>query len=61
MLSSLRYAVGLPLKWAYQMAHNAHGIVRVVDITKLRKMPAGLVGLDHPWVTGVNPATGRSI
>ena len=43
------------------MAHNAHGIVRVLDITKLRKMPAGLVGLDHPWVTGVNPATGRSI
>ncbi len=61
MLSSLRYAVGLPFKWAYQMAHNAHGIVRVLDITKLRRLPAGLVGLDHPWVTGVNPATGRTI
>lgn len=24
-------------------------------------MKAGLVGLDHPWVTGLNPATGRPI
>lgn len=61
MLRALRYAVGLPFRWAYQMAHNGHGIVRVLDITKFRKMPAGLVGLDHPWVTGVNPATGRFI
>jgi len=61
MLLALRNAAGLPFRWAYQMAHNTHGIVRVLDITKVRKLPAGLVGLDHPWVTGVNPATGRFI
>lgn len=43
------------------MGHNGHGIVRVLDITKFRPMKAGLVGLDHPWVTGINPATSRPI
>jgi hypothetical protein len=58
---SLGYWLGLPLRWAYQMAHNGHGIVRVLDITKVRPMPAGLIGADHPWATGLNPATGKPI
>jgi hypothetical protein len=58
---SLGYWLGLPLRWAHQMAHNGHGIARVLDITKLRPLPAGLVGLNHPWVTGLNPATGKPI
>ncbi len=55
------YWLGLPLRWAYQVGHNTHGIVRVLDITKFRPMKAGLVGLDHPWVTGINPRTGKPI
>lgn len=47
--------------WAYQMFHNGFGIVNVLDITQWRPMPAGMVTLDHPWVTGVNPATGGKI
>jgi hypothetical protein len=58
---SLGYWLGLPFRWAYQMAHNGHGIVRVLDITKIRPMKPGLVDLDHPWVTGRNPATGQPI
>jgi hypothetical protein len=61
MLDGLGYWLGLPFRWGYQMAHNGHGIVRVLDIIKFRPLSAGLVGLDHPWVTGLNPATGRFI
>ncbi len=43
------------------MAHNGHGIVRVLDITRVRPLPHGLLPPDHPWVTGVNPATGRPV
>ncbi len=59
--SSAAYWLGLPARWAYQAAHNGHGILRVLDITILRPMTAGLVAPDHPWVTGINPATGRTI
>jgi hypothetical protein len=55
------YWVGVPFRWLYQMGHNGLGIVRVLDITKFRPMPHGLVGADHPWVTGINPATGRYV
>lgn len=55
------YWLGIPFRWAYQMAHNGHGIARVLDITRLRPMPHGLVGPDHPWATGINPATGRPV
>jgi hypothetical protein len=43
------------------MAHNGLGILRVLDITWLRPMPAGLIGPHHPWATGVNPDTGRPV
>ncbi len=59
--AAIRYWLGLPFRWAYQAIHNSHGIVRVLDITKLRPLPAGLVGLDHPWVTGLNPSTGKPV
>lgn len=55
------YWLGLPLRWLYQVIHNGHGILRVLDIVKFRPMGAGLVSPDHPWVTGINPATGKVI
>jgi hypothetical protein len=51
----------LPFRWVYQAAHNGHGVLRVVDITLWRPLPAGLIGPDHPWATGINPATGRPV
>lgn len=51
----------LPLNWGRQVVRNGHDILRVLDILRFRPLPAGLVSLDHPWVTGRNPATGRFI
>ena len=55
------YWAGLPWCWAYQAAHNGHGVARVLDITKFRPLPPGLIPADHPWATGTNPATGEPI
>src|SRR5262245_5484620 len=55
------YWLGLPFRWAYQILHNGHGILRVLDITRFRPLPAGLIGPDHPWATGPDPATGRPV
>ncbi|MBX9626498.1 MAG: hypothetical protein K2X82_22045, partial [Gemmataceae bacterium] len=57
----LGYWLGLPGRWLYQMAHNGHGILRVLDITRLRPLPYGLIPPDHPWATGLDPATGSYI
>jgi hypothetical protein len=58
---NLTYWLGLPLRWAWQVAHNGLGIVRVLDITRFRPLPAGLIAPDHPWATGINPDTGRPV
>jgi hypothetical protein len=58
---ALGYWLGLPFRWAYQVFHNGHGVLRVLDITRFRPMPHGLLAADHPWVTGLNPATGEPI
>ena len=57
----LTYWLGLPLRWGYQVGHNGLGILRVLDLTRFRPMPAGLIGPDHPWATGLAPDTGRPI
>jgi hypothetical protein len=57
----LAYWLGLPLRWAYQVAHNGHGILRVLDIIGWRPLPGGLIGPDHPWATGLDPAAGRPV
>lgn len=58
---STKYWFGLPLRWALQMAHNGKGILRVLDIIRLRPMAGGLLGADHPWMTGICPRLGREI
>jgi hypothetical protein len=57
----LGYWFGIPFRWLYQMGHNGLGIVRVLDITAIRPMPHNLIGADHPWTTGIDPATGRYV
>jgi hypothetical protein len=61
LADELWYWLGLPFRWGYQMAHNGLGIVRVLDMTRLRPMPAGLIAPDHPWATGIDPASGEPI
>lgn len=55
------YFVSLPFVWARQFMHNNHGILRVLDITRFRPLKPGLIGPDHPWATGINPATSKPI
>ena len=57
----IAYWLKFPLCLGRQMVRNGHDILRVWDITRLRPMKAGLVDVDHPWVTGLNPATGQTI
>lgn len=35
--------------------HNTGGALNVMRLLSVHKMPAGLVTLDHPWVTGLMP------
>jgi hypothetical protein len=55
------YWLGLPFRWAYQIAHNGHGILCVLDITRFRPLPSGLIACNHPWATGLDPNTGKPI
>jgi hypothetical protein len=55
------YWPGLSFRWAYQFAHNSWGVLCVLDIIRFRPLPAGLITREHPWATGLNPATGRPV
>jgi hypothetical protein len=57
----LSYYLTIPFVWGWQFLHNARGILCVLDITRFRPLPAGLISPDHPWATGLNPATGRPV
>jgi hypothetical protein len=58
---ALAYYLAIPAVWVRQFLHNLHGIVHVLDITRFRPMPAGLIPPDHPWATGLDPATGKPV
>ncbi|HEY7315853.1 MAG TPA: hypothetical protein VH643_41370 [Gemmataceae bacterium] len=58
---TLAYYLSIPTVWGWQFFHNTQGILCVLDITRFRPLPAGLISLHHPWATGLNPATGAPI
>ncbi len=59
--AALRYFVSIPFTWIGQFFHNCWGILCVLDITRWRPLPAGLIAWDHPWATGISPQTGAPI
>lgn len=61
VLRAIAYWLGLPIRWTRQVFRNGRDILRVLDLTRARPMKAGMVGLDHPWVTGVDPTSGDTI
>lgn len=61
LLKSLRYYLMVPTNWLQLTAHNSWGILNVLDIIWLRPMPGGLIDENHPFCTGVDPASGKSI
>ncbi|MGH7173219.1 MAG: hypothetical protein ACRELF_13095 [Gemmataceae bacterium] len=58
---TLAYYLSIPPVWGWQFFHNTQGILCVLDITRFRPLPAGLISPRHPWATGLNPATGEPI
>lgn len=58
---SWAYFFRIPGIWGRQLLHNTHGILRVLDLTRFRPLPAGLIAPGHPWATGLNPASGEPI
>jgi hypothetical protein len=59
--SRLRYYALVPKNWLQLTAHNTWGILNVLDIIWLRPMPGGLIDETHPFCTGLDPTTGRTI
>src|SRR5215204_707180 len=57
----LRYYAMVPRNWLQLTVHNTWGILNVLDIIWLRPMAGGLITEDHPFCTGIDPATGDPI
>lgn len=57
----IKYYVMVPKTWLQLTAHNTWGILNVLDIIWLRPMSGGLIAEDHPFCTGIDPATGKTI
>lgn len=55
----LRYAIHLPWNWTYSVLHTIYETYVVVNF--MRKLKAGLLDVDHPWVTGIKPDTDEFI
>jgi len=60
-LSNARYYLRVPRIWLQLTAHNTWGILNVLDIIWLRPMPGGMIDEEHPFCTGIDPATGKTI
>jgi hypothetical protein len=61
LLSNARYFLRVPRIWLQLTAHNTWGILNVLDIIWLRPMPGGMIDEQHPFCTGLDPATGKTI
>jgi len=57
----LWHVAAAPFRWAAHVASNTHGIWTVFELAWLRRVPGGLIPLDHPFATGRDPATGRLV
>lgn len=61
LLDASQYYFFLPYNAANQIKGLYVGLKEVRDLMRVRPMPDGLIALDHPWVTGLNPKTGGLI
>lgn len=59
--SRMSYPMKVVWNWIHSTTHNFRGVIAVIDLIALRSMPDKLVPEDHPWITGINPATGKNI
>src|SRR5437867_11129369 len=61
ILSEAGYYAMVARNWLQLTAHNTWGILNVLDIIWLRPMRGGLIDNQHPFCTGIDPLTGRTI
>jgi len=57
----LCYYLAVPRIWLQLTLHNTWGILSVLDLIWLRPVPGGLIHENHPFCTGIDPATGEKI
>jgi hypothetical protein len=57
----LRYYGALPKNAISQVLGLGLGLAQVADLMRFRPLGANMIPPDHPWVTGINPATGEPI
>ncbi len=57
----LGYYLNVLPTWLRMSAHNSAGIFGVIKIIKLRPLKAGLIPVDHAWITGLRPDTGTHV
>lgn len=50
-----------PRVWAKQMLSNTKGIFTVLDMILFRPVQGGLIPENHPWTTGLDPRTGKTV
>ena len=61
MLRELSYYSLVAKNWTQLTFHNTWGILNVLDIIWLRPMRGGLIREEHPFCTGIDPKTGKTI
>lgn len=61
LLRDVSYYLQVPRIWLQLAAHNTWGILNVLDIIWLRPMPGGMIDEQHPFCTGIDSATGKTI
>ncbi len=61
IFSEAAYYAMVARNWTQLTAHNTWGILNVLDIIWLRPMRGGLITEQHPFCTGIDPESGRSI
>jgi hypothetical protein len=55
------YYLRVPVTWTALTLHNTWGILNVLDLIWLRPMRGGLIDEQHPFCTGIDPASGEAI
>jgi len=59
--AQLWHVAAAPIHWAGHVASNTHGIWTVFEYAWLRRTRGGVIDINHPFATGRDPHTGRSV
>jgi hypothetical protein len=57
----LSYPAKVAWNWMHSTIHNLGGAYHVIKLIKFKPMKNKLIGLDHPWITGLIPGTSEKV